>query len=289
MIRYIVFDLDATLGNMNTIYFLLRTLRPRNFWKEQPGPTISPNPVEGQLENVYRTFVKEVAQNERSSNPLGIVRPGIFRVLEHIPNTPMIIYSNNGDINLSECIRDILRSGINNPTAIDECVTWFHPIRQATEIAETRHLLDKSDEDAYPWPGGRSPKTWATLQEILQRGPLQATNVQPQEVLFLDDNMYPDLKLHLQDNYLRVSRYNYKCPLDPLLKILEPLLETIDWTQYSKLLSESIPGCTIQSVSDLRTYLETNTRKTDSAPIPNEDVETMIAFVKTKIECVETL
>lgn len=281
--KYIVFDLDATLGNMNASYFLLRTLRPSNFWKERKSEkTVTPNKVDACLEEAYNTFVKEIAKRERSVSPIGIVRPGIFKVFETIEKIPniggIILYSNNGDINLGEFIRDILRKGLNNPTIIDDCVTWYNPCRQATEIAATKHLLDKSDEDAYPWPGGRSPKTWATVKELLETGPTKANNVQPEDVLFVDDNFYPDMKKHLQDNYLQVNRYNYKCHLDPIVAILEPLLESIDWIEYSFLLKDAIPGSAICNKHDLIDYIRTNTRPTHTTPLPKEDIESMIQF-----------
>jgi hypothetical protein len=280
--KYIVFDLDATLGNMNASYFLLRTLRPRNFWKErQAEVNIQPNPVESQLETIYRQFVQEIARRERSANPIGIVRPGIFRVFEAIEKMDIggiIIYSNNGDINLGEFIRDILRAGLNNPTIINDCVTWYNPCRQATEIQQTKHLLDKSDEDAYPWPGGRSPKTWATVKELLETGSIKATNVSPTDVVFIDDNFYPDMKTHLHDNYLKVSRYNYKCPLEDIITILTQLFDVKDWANYSMLLNECISGSLIHSLVDLLEYIKTNTRQTHQLPVPAEDVEPMLEF-----------
>lgn len=282
--KYIVFDLDATLGNMNASYFLLRTLRPRNFWKERQGEVnIHPNHVEPQLDTIYNKFVQEIVKRERSSNPIGILRPGIFRVFEAIETMDIggiIIYSNNGDINLGEFIRDILRCGLNNPTIINECVTWYNPCRQATEIQQTKHLLDKSDEDAYPWPGGRSPKTWATVKELLETGSIKATNVSPADVLFIDDNFYPDMKTHLQDNYLKVSRYNYKCPLDDIVAILTQLFDVHDWTNYNKLLSECIPGTSINTLSDLLDYIKTNTRQTHKLPVPPDDVDPMLEFLE---------
>jgi hypothetical protein len=88
------------------------------------------------------------------------------------------------------------------------------------------------------------------------------------------------MKTHLQDNYLKVSRYNYKCPLDDILTILTQLFDIQNWANYSNLLRECIPGTSINTMSDLLDYIKTNTRQTHKLPAPTDDVDPMLEFLK---------
>jgi hypothetical protein len=56
------------------------------------------------------------------------------------------------------------------------------------------------------------PKTWKTLKRILIQGPTKARpNLEPADVIFVDDLFHPDLLKNLKENYIQVEPYLYKC------------------------------------------------------------------------------
>ena len=66
---YFVFDMDETLAELYSAYSIIKTI------------------VDSQYYDTYKAFVRYVANEEISTHPLGIIRPGILEIMiKHLIN-----------------------------------------------------------------------------------------------------------------------------------------------------------------------------------------------------------
>lgn len=218
---YYAFDLDETLANVFTPFYMICALRPVLTAEEDalPVPLQLPTELQDALRNAYFKFVHLVAEREASERPLGILRPGIIRCFEEIQSQyqegickGVVLYSNNGSLGCLEFVRDVLQDAIENPNLICECAHWSHPFR--------------TEEIDHGSPGsGR--KTWSTLKRLLTQGLCDAPkDVQPKDVMFFDDLIHPDLHMILGPfgNYVHVKPYRYKSSIADVLALYQQAL-----------------------------------------------------------------
>jgi hypothetical protein len=282
---YYAFDLDETLANVFTPFYMICALRPFLTAEEDklPIPLKMPNGLQDALSNSYFKFVHLVAERENSARPLGILRPGIIRCFEEIQSQyqegickGVIFYSNNGSLGCLEFVRDVLQDAIGNPNLICECAHWSHPFR--------------TEEIDRGFPGsGR--KTWSTLKRLLTQGMCDAPNdIQPKDVMFFDDLIHPDLHMILGPfgNYVHVKPYNYKSSIADVLAMYQEALreEGVLGTPLEKGFTKTIQqlGHPIRTanghIMDIRKNT-TGTPQTGTLPPMNTGAEDILAAIVT--------
>jgi hypothetical protein len=216
---YYAFDLDETLANVFTPFYMICSLRPILTAQEDKIPMNLPDTLTDAMRNAYFIFVHLVAERENSDKPLGILRPGLIRCFEEIQSQyeeglckGVVFYSNNGSLGCLEFVRDVLQDALGNPHLICECAHWSHPFRT--------HEID-------PLIPGSGKKTWATLKRLLTDGMCDATKeIGPQDVMFFDDLIHPDLHTTLgpYGNYVHVKPYTYKSSITDVLSLYQQAL-----------------------------------------------------------------
>ena len=204
---YYVFDLDNTIGDFYTTFYLVSDLRSDTISEHRQIILKPPEEIIPNIQKAYKYFVHQIAIREKSNNPIGLLRPGIIDIMKMINIQKLtgtcrgvILYSNNGNLETLEFARDIIHDALQTRTLILDCIHLHHPYRNK----EVR----KINENA-------SPKKWATIQKILTEGKCKAINPKPEEVVFFDDAMHTDIVLHLNLNYINfltaiIKRLFYK-------------------------------------------------------------------------------
>ena len=228
---YFVFDLDETLAEMYSAYYFIASLTIK---KSLNGfmSAIFPDELEQQLQTAYDLFVERILKEEQT-NPLGILRPGILKVMEQIHKlkkrgklASIIIYSNNAHQESLEFIRDLIHRHLKSNKLITDCIYREHPIRAKENIA-------------YP---GVYPKTWNTLVNIIMQGKTSRL-VMAKDVYFFDDLDHIDLQRTLQSNYYKVPGYTFKASVDRLNTIYESVLRdaNVNLIQLSIYMADIFP------------------------------------------------
>jgi hypothetical protein len=193
--RYVAFDLDQTLADVTLVHLFLLSLTMRYYLEEYKPYMIAyfPEELSEQLKKAYQLFVNHITAEEMSTHPLGIIRPGIFRIMRQIHKMKstiksVTIYSNNRYLPSLVLVKDVINRAIGRPI-VDQCIHWTHPCRV-------------SDHQTQP----SITKSWGTLKAILidQGAPL---DLSPDRVLFFDDQDHINLQSALQTNYFKVPIY----------------------------------------------------------------------------------
>ena len=200
---YFIFDLDETLAELYSVYYFATSLR------------LESSSLELNLDKAYQYFVRDILLTEISSEPLGILRPGILGVMKKLKDLQKIgkiknvlIYSNNGDIKSLEFIKDLIHLYVGGGL-IKECIHRNHHMRE-NERVNAPHLINK---------------TWNVLRNIMINGNTRAaTNLDVRDVYFFDDLDHPDLRKKLGINYYKVPRYSFKASLDRIGEIYKNTL-----------------------------------------------------------------
>jgi hypothetical protein len=221
---YLAFDLDGTLGNFLILWKFLCGLRRNEFYKTTPPGSIEPSKdLEWELDISYSSLVKRIAEAETSPTPLGIFRPRIFDMLKAVAKLKtqgkiegVIMYTNNSSLSLVNLVRDVVHY-IVKIQLFDGIFHYIHPIRPVS-----------------PRTGKPSPnKTWTEMMILLQAIGAPLT-LQPENVMFFDDQMHTDLIRRLGDNYVRVNEYTYNPPLSSIVDLYSNALKNSNITQGSK-------------------------------------------------------
>jgi hypothetical protein len=313
---YFVYDLDETLAEVYSLFYFLMCLRVKN---KVPKGLYNANIVLfNKLERAYFDFVKRVAEEEKSDRPLGILRPGILGIMreleilrENKKVKGMIIYSNNGNIENLEFVKDVIVQGImpsnnevlsmnlNNFIAsgilIKDLIHWGHPERNS-EIPV--YYNNKGQPRKRP---GVARKTWLVLEKIVTKNGTENPDFKPENVFFFDD-ISPEhsIKAELGDNYYKVPRYDFKASSERLGEIFKSVMGPImsdpsfDVGLYMKLVQRSAVGEIAKNarLSDLDNLVNTIKRVTGATaavnaepPLPEVDygirmMEEAIAKVK---------
>lgn len=256
---YFVFDLDATLAELDSVYYFLMTLRIKNFAPQKTNADYVE--VLGKLDSAYDTFVEKVLEAEQSTFPLGILRPGILQVMSELDKLRrngrlrgVIIYSNNGRMENLEFVRDLIALSLGRPRdeLITDLIHWGHPMRAGELTGGV----------------GAADKTWGVLKSIIdaQHPPQNraTSDFIPENVYFFDDftspirNMYGrptskvavhKIKAQLGANYNLVTPYTYNASANRIGSIygasLVPIANADDMAKFvvlTKLILNEVPG-----------------------------------------------
>lgn len=242
---YFVYDLDETLAEVYSLHYFLMSLKvKRNVSNEIYE---SNQAFFNSLERGYYEFVKRVSTIEQSSTPLGILRPGILGVMKQLEALreskkvrKVIIYSNNGNLENLEFIKDIIVQAlmpsnnnilslseenmnkfISSGVLIKDLIHWGHPERNAES------MMYNATGKPYKRPG-MAAKTWNVLSRIITKRGTENPDFIPSNVFFFDD-LYPEhlIKVELGENYYRVPKYDFKASADRLGEIYKSVLEEL--------------------------------------------------------------
>ncbi len=203
---FFVFDLDETLANVYSPFYFLGDLKPDVFGKDAEMARNKNSPeLTVALEAAYKIFVRKVALSEIREIPLGVLRPGILELMSQIKRWRMegfdarvAIYSNNGHLLMLQFIRDVIEAAIGAPGMICDCIYWADP-RRAAEVDKTKV--------------GYGQKTIKVLIQALQQGPCQApADLKPEQIMFFDDQLHPDMIAALDWRYIHVNPHSYRAP-----------------------------------------------------------------------------
>jgi hypothetical protein len=173
----------------------------RNAGKPQYGKNI-PASLGGKVQEAYELFVQRCAEAERSTEPLGIVRPGILDVFSRIGQLKDLglaggafIYSNNPTQRLLHFIADVIQAGVGRTDLICDYV----------------HMLDERRNNAVEKERQTSTKRIATILRILQSAPCNASVVPTaNDIFFFDDMIHPNIRDAIGDRYIQVGKYEYE-------------------------------------------------------------------------------
>ena len=239
-----------------------------------------PKELEKQLDTAYRLFVDRIEQQESSEYPLGIIRPGILRIMSELNQLKksgkikgLVLYSNNSHLPTLKFIRDIIHKHTDSKKLILDCIHRLHYLRKSSIFYQNRYCN----------------KTWAELKKIMVECETRAVHsLKPSDIFFFDDIDHEDLHEHLKDNYYEVPAYTYQAGTDRIYEIYKDCLERaqVDITtllfyinhvflnrknEYSH--SISIIPSFEQSIQTLRATLEFVgcSIKSTSANVPKED------------------
>jgi len=201
---YLAFDLDGTLGRFLPISNLLCPFNVVGHFRKFPQKiqaihTSMNDALRWELDIAYSAFVKRVADLETSDKPLGIFRPGIFKVFEMVSRlrkmglvTGVIMYTNNSSSTMYNFANDVIKY-VNKGPVFDDILDYVHPLRLIS-------------------PGSSLPspfKTWVELKELLIKSKTKAKpTIGPNEVLFFDDMPHPDMFAKLGANFIKLDEYS---------------------------------------------------------------------------------
>lgn len=197
---YIVFDLDRTLVNMtHPVWSSLHLLQSKY--------AVPNSDIKSNMSSAYNEFVNIIAKRETSKHPLGILRPGILKVMKAVLEKRkngsckgVIMYTNNSDADMVNFSRDLIHRCMG-AKIFDDCIYVHHHLRAKRTI--------------YP----DFIKTWSTLRDLLIESLNIYNNFEPQDVLFYDDQDHTDLMERLGKNYIKVEPYVYEPEPKQIAKI----------------------------------------------------------------------
>ena len=205
---YLAFDMDGTIGEFTILKQLLCIFNQPAYFIMEPEKTQLPDEqIKHMLSSAYTNFVNRIIAEETGPTPLGVFRPGVFKLFQEIHKLRIsgmvkgvIIYSNNRTESLVEFIKDVLNTVVGAPV-ID--TVFFRFSKQRTD---TNRAMANPE------------KTWAEIKQLLLSigAPEE---LKPNDVLFFDDIIHADLKEKLGINYIHVEKYVHNPPMVELLKV----------------------------------------------------------------------
>lgn len=233
---YFIFDMDETLAELYSVYYFVASLKLKETYEEH-SPKLAPlipNDLIMSLKLSYRMFVRQVINAEKSTQPLGILRPGILDVMKKLYDLQrrnqikyVIVYSNNGHLQSLEFIRDLIHEYLGTTSLIKECIHWNH------------HMRD-SERSTQP---GAANKTWDVLKNIMVQGNCKApSNLEPSSVYFFDDLNHRDLQEKLDTHYYKVPAYNFKASFDRIAHLYRNAIGKVDIPIFSDLVFNVFTG-----------------------------------------------
>jgi hypothetical protein len=210
--KYLVFDLDQTLADVSLVYYFLLSLTIKDHITECRQYMLSyfPDDLDNQLKEAYQLFVERIAEAEASEQPLGILRPGILKIMKQIHTmkddiTHVAIYSNNQYLPSIEFVRNIIHR-VHRASIIGTCIHWNHPKRRV-------------DHESQPFV----TKTWDALRSIIADYDPSCHFI-PKHVYFFDDQNHIHLQMTLGENYYKVPIYKTHDSTDRIAEIFTSCL-----------------------------------------------------------------
>lgn len=214
--RYFVFDLDETLVEIYPICYFIASLRIM-VDEDRSHLLYVPKHFQQTLEKAYRFYVHEVLQQEKGSNPLGLLRPGILEVMKELQRLKqeglidgIMIYSNNPHLHNLEFVADMIHEHVKSTQLTQECIHLHHELRQEERALHTRLIH----------------KTWNGVKHSLIHGKNSRAprTLSPHDVYFFDDLDHMDLQKVLGDHYIKVPPYAHHASFDRLAALYRKAL-----------------------------------------------------------------
>ena len=229
---YFIFDMDETLANTGSIQYYIATLSLKetvsnkmnmeflNINKIKVPPVLLQS-----LDKSYKHFVELIIKEETSKNPLGILRPGILKVMSKLYTLQkagkikcVVIYSNNRQLKCVEFIRDLIHSYLGTTRLIRECIHAFHPLRIV-------NLGDKTLDD---------------IKNVLIKGKCRAPKSIEQEKIYFFDNFNYVNFYNSINNFYNVPSYNGEASPDRVSSIYRQAICNVNSDMYVKYMKELI-------------------------------------------------
>ena len=141
--KYFIFDMDETLAELYSVYYFIASLRLKGTleWVNKDEANNITESLNTSLNKAYNNFVEDVLSEEISTEPLGILRPGILDVMKRLYDLQkkglvkhVLIYSNNGHLQSLEFIRDLIHKHLGTNNLIGECIHWNHHMRDEERV-----------------------------------------------------------------------------------------------------------------------------------------------------------
>ena len=287
---YLAFDLDGTIGNFLPVWKLLCPLKQKEFYANFPSVEIQPvsETLKWEIDIAYSAFVKHIVKAETSAEPLGLFRPGIFKVFEEVNRLRkkglvkgVIMYTNNSSPALYNFANDAIKYHIGREV-FDDILDYRHVLR----IKAPHSPLPPTD------------KRWFELKHLLVESKVKApANVESKNVIFFDDMNHHDLmrELGAHNNYVKLSEYRFVPDYHRLTTIfLTALKESAtlsaenlnEFFEYSAKCSEGIKATNIGELLHLLTIKPSGVPfggKSTTGPAldtPTLNSDTMIAALR---------
>ena len=231
--------MDGTIGEFTILKQLLCIFdQPAFFIMEPEKARLPDRQIEEVLALVYANFINRIIAEETLPMPLGVFRPGVFKLFQEIHKLRMgglikgvIVYSNNRTESLVKFIKDVINKIVGAPV-IDSF--FFRYSKQRTV-----------ENNAIPNP----EKTWAEIRQLLfSIGAPE--DLEAKDVLFFDDIIHTDLKTHLGKNYIHVERYVHNPPMVELLNVYRAAIIEDTGKELAPIMEpflEYIKNCTMQT------------------------------------------
>jgi hypothetical protein len=260
---YLAFDLDGTLGNFIIMWRILCNLKQTEFFHLNPqkAAALPDENMTWELGISYTSLVKRIADAEMGKKPLGIFRPGIFKLFKTIVKLKaekkvqgVIMYTNNGSLPLVNFVRDVFHYAVKYP--VFDGIFYFH------------HALRTKDVFGKPSPS----KNWTELKRLFNN--IGAPDLEPKDVMFFDDQIHQHLTAILGPNYIKVLPYDYIVPHERVLEIYHKALKDSDLlsTMSKSDFFNYVKSCTHNHVvSNIEGHLQ---ELTDEKRVPNESIPT---------------
>jgi hypothetical protein len=169
------------------------------------------------LEKAYRFFVQAVLDDEKGPTPLGLLRPGILRIMKKLHHMReekdikgVVIYSNNPYLQSLEFVADVIHEHVHSRELIRECIHLHHELRQNEREHHTQTIH----------------KTWEGVKHSLIHGKktLAEQSLSPSDVCFFDDLAHVDLQTELGDHYVKVPPYRHYASFTRLAELYRKAL-----------------------------------------------------------------
>jgi len=264
---YFIFDMDETLAELYTMFYFIGSLRLKDtVLNENANANANananeiPSTLTKSLNKAYKKFVAAILKEE-VSNPLGILRPGILKVMSKLDKQKCIIYSNSGHLQNLEFIRDLINLHVGSKL-IKQCIHYYHPVRVNHYYGPVRVNGDKK---------------WNEIKSIINKNDLNES-----DVYFFDDLVHKDLYENLT-HYYKVPAYNFKASFHRIADIYREAIKDVNSEMYLKyipLLINRKP----KSIENMIRIFKNKTNISDRSnkvPLPDAGIDMMMSAIKT--------
>ena len=176
------FDLDGTLGDFHDYMHDYIDI-----FKAQT----SNNSRRKKLDSAYQIFISKIVEKIDLQECTIFNLQMIFLIVKNNVSNA-VIYSNNSNPNILNFAKDVIEALLKRPVFC-YLMHWNHHFRNNEIVRGDR---------------GNARKTWS----VLKKGFLEGCDVivEPDQVVFYDDQIHPDLVKKLGKNYIHIDDYRTK-------------------------------------------------------------------------------
>jgi len=177
--KYYAFDLDGTLGDFHD--YLHDYI---DFFKMQISNDAA---YKIKLDAAYKIFIEKIAEKTDIRECTLFNLDMIFLIIrENVSDA--VIYSNNSDPNVLAFAKDVIEALVKRPVFC-YLMHWNHKFRNNEIVRGDR---------------GNARKTMPVLKRAFAEC---GHDVKPEQVVFYDDQIHPDLVENLRENYIHIDAY----------------------------------------------------------------------------------